>query len=64
MTKLIGDVGAGFAGLDLEIEGVEYLNDHKPAIYIFNHRSLMDAMAMAHLLQEDVVGLCKKELAV
>ena len=62
MTKLIGDVGAGFAGLDLEIEGAEHLVEHKPAIYIFNHQSLMDAMVMAHLLQEDVVGLCKKEM--
>ena len=32
-------------------------------ILIFNHQSLLDAVVLAHLLREDVVALCKKEMA-
>lgn len=62
MTQLIGEVGSGFAGLELEIEGIENLTRQRPAIFIFNHQSLLDALVMAHLLRKDVVGLCKKEM--
>jgi putative phosphoserine phosphatase/1-acylglycerol-3-phosphate O-acyltransferase len=62
MTQLVGDLGSGFAGLDLEIEGAENLTLQSPAVYIFNHQSLLDSMVVAHLLQKDVVGLCKKEM--
>ncbi|MEH6593344.1 MAG: HAD-IB family hydrolase [Halioglobus sp.] len=62
MTQLIGGVGSGFAGLDMEIEGAEHLKAQRPAIFIFNHQSLLDSLVLAHLLREDVVGLCKKEM--
>jgi putative phosphoserine phosphatase/1-acylglycerol-3-phosphate O-acyltransferase len=63
ITRLIGDVGCGFAGIDLEIEGVENLARDRPAIFIFNHQSLLDSVILAHLLRQDVVALCKKEVA-
>ena len=63
MTRFLGDVGSGFAGLDFEIDGLERLRQPRPAIYIFNHQSLLDAMVLAHLLREDVVALCKAEMA-
>jgi putative phosphoserine phosphatase/1-acylglycerol-3-phosphate O-acyltransferase len=63
MTRLVGEVCSGFAGLDLEIDGAEHLNKHRPAIFIFNHQSLLDSVVMAHLLRQDVVGLCKQEMA-
>jgi len=63
MTRLIGDIGSGFAGLDFEVEGIQHLRRERPAIYIFNHQSLLDSMVLAHLLREDVVALCKKEMA-
>ena len=63
MTRFLGDVGSGFAGLDFEIDGVDRLRQPRPAIYIFNHQSLLDAMVLAHLLREDVVALCKAEMA-
>ena len=63
LTKLVGDIGSGFAGLDYEVEGRERLHRHRPAIYIFNHQSLLDAMVLAHLLRQDVVPLCKREMA-
>jgi putative phosphoserine phosphatase/1-acylglycerol-3-phosphate O-acyltransferase len=62
LTQLIGEVGTGFAGLDFEVEGAEHLTRDRPAIFIFNHQSMLDAMVLAHLLRRDVVALCKREL--
>lgn len=63
MTQLIGDVGAGVAGLEFEVEGREHLQRHRPAIFIFNHQSLLDSLVLAHLLRKDVVPFVKQELA-
>jgi putative phosphoserine phosphatase/1-acylglycerol-3-phosphate O-acyltransferase len=63
LTQLVGDVGSGFAGLEYEVEGRERLHRERPAIYIFNHQSLLDAMVLAHLLRQDAVPLCKREMA-
>ena len=63
LTRLLGDVGSAFAGLDFEIEGAENLHRKRPAIFVFNHQSMLDSMVLAHLLREDVVALCKKEMA-
>ena len=64
LTRLLGDIGSGFAGLDYEVDGREHLHSQRPAIYIFNHQSLLDSMVLAHLLREDVVALCKKDDSV
>lgn len=63
LTRLFGDVGSAFAGLDFEIEGLGNLRQARPAIFVFNHQSLLDSMVLAHLLREDVVAMCKKEMA-
>ncbi|MEZ5501293.1 MAG: HAD-IB family hydrolase [Halioglobus sp.] len=63
LTRLLGDVGSAFAGLEIEVENPENLRRARPAIFVFNHQSLLDAMVLAHLLREDVVALCKKEMA-
>jgi putative phosphoserine phosphatase/1-acylglycerol-3-phosphate O-acyltransferase len=63
LTRLLGDVGSAFAGLDFEIDGAENLRKGRPAVFVFNHQSLLDALVLAHLLREDVVALCKQEMA-
>ena len=63
LVRLLGDVGSAFAGLDFEIDGAENLRRERPAIFVFNHQSLLDAMVLSHLLREDVVAMCKKEMA-
>jgi putative phosphoserine phosphatase / 1-acylglycerol-3-phosphate O-acyltransferase len=63
LTRLFGDIGSAFAGLDFEIEGLANLRQERPAIFVFNHQSLLDSMVLAHLLREDVVAMCKKEMA-
>jgi putative phosphoserine phosphatase/1-acylglycerol-3-phosphate O-acyltransferase len=63
LTRMFGDIGSAFAGLDFEVEGLDHLRRKGPTIYVFNHQSLLDSMVLAHLLREDVVALCKKEMA-
>jgi putative phosphoserine phosphatase/1-acylglycerol-3-phosphate O-acyltransferase len=63
LTRLLGDIGSAFAGLDFEIEGFDNLHRKRPAVYVFNHQSLLDSLVLAHLLREDVVALCKKEMS-
>ncbi|MCB1705528.1 MAG: HAD-IB family hydrolase [Halioglobus sp.] len=63
LTRLFGDIGSAFAGLDFEIEGLANLRQQRPAVLVFNHQSLLDSMVLAHLLREDVVAMCKKEMA-
>ncbi|MDX1734876.1 MAG: HAD-IB family hydrolase [Halioglobus sp.] len=63
LTRLLGDIGSGFAGLDIELQGAEHLAMREPAVFIFNHQSMLDAMVLAHVLKRDVVGICKKEMA-
>jgi putative phosphoserine phosphatase / 1-acylglycerol-3-phosphate O-acyltransferase len=63
LTRLLGDIGSAFAGLDFEIEGVENLYRERPVVFVFNHQSLLDSLVLAHLLREDVVAMVKKEMA-
>ena len=63
VAQLLGDVGSGLAGLEFEVEGAEHLHAVRPAVYIFNHQSLLDGMVIAHLLRRDTVALCKAEMA-
>ncbi len=63
LTRVFGDIGSAFAGLDFEVEGMDNLRRERPAIFVFNHQSLLDSMVLAHLLREDVVAMCKKEMA-
>lgn len=63
LTRMFGDIGSAFAGLDFEIEGLANLRREGPSIYVFNHQSLLDSMVLAHLLRTDVVAMCKKQMA-
>jgi putative phosphoserine phosphatase / 1-acylglycerol-3-phosphate O-acyltransferase len=63
LTQLLGGLGAGFAGLDFEIEGQKNLRPDQPVVYVFNHQSLLDSVVLAHLLKKDVVAMCKAEMA-
>jgi putative phosphoserine phosphatase/1-acylglycerol-3-phosphate O-acyltransferase len=62
VTQIIGDVGTAFAGIKLNVQGKEHLTSYRPAIFVFNHQSLLDSMILSHMLRYDCVGLCKKEV--
>lgn len=62
LTRLAGDIGCSLAGLDFEIEGQENLHRNRPAIFVFNHQSMLDTLVLSHLLRRDVVAYCKHEM--
>jgi putative phosphoserine phosphatase/1-acylglycerol-3-phosphate O-acyltransferase len=56
------ELATAFAGIELEVRGEEHLWSHRPAVFIFNHQSGVDAMLVAKLLRKDFAGIAKKEI--
>ena len=42
--------------------GEEYLWSHRPAVFIFNHQSGLDAVLILKMLRRDLTGVGKKEI--
>jgi putative phosphoserine phosphatase/1-acylglycerol-3-phosphate O-acyltransferase len=57
------DVALALAGIHLRVTGEEHLWSHRPAIFIFNHQSILDGFILMKLIREDVTGVAKKEVA-
>jgi putative phosphoserine phosphatase/1-acylglycerol-3-phosphate O-acyltransferase len=57
-----GDLATSLAGIDLRVEGEEHLWSHRPAVFIFNHQSALDAVLMMKLVRRDLTGVGKAEL--
>ncbi|MDJ0787526.1 MAG: HAD-IB family hydrolase [Myxococcota bacterium] len=57
-----GDLATSLAGIDLRVEGEEHLWESRPAVFIFNHQSALDAILMIKLLRRDITGVGKKEI--
>jgi HAD superfamily hydrolase (TIGR01490 family) len=57
------DVALALAGIRLNVTGEEHLWSHRPAVFIFNHQSILDGFVVMKLLREDVTGVAKKEVA-
>lgn len=57
-----GELATSLSGIDLRVEGEEHLWSHRPAIFIFNHQSLLDAVLMIKLMRRDLTGVGKQEL--
>ena len=57
-----GDPATSLAGIDLRVEGEEHLWSHRPAVFIFNHQSGLDAILMMKLIRRDITGIGKMEL--
>lgn len=57
----------GFAlaagGVEARVAGVEHLWTSRPAVFIFNHRNMIDGLIVANLLQRNFTSVAKKELA-
>jgi putative phosphoserine phosphatase/1-acylglycerol-3-phosphate O-acyltransferase len=58
----IGDLGTKMAGLDIAVKGKHNLEDHRPAVFCFNHQSSADFFILLKILRKDVAGIAKKEL--
>ncbi len=57
-----GELATSLAGIDLRVDGEEHLWSQRPAVFIFNHQSGIDAVLMMKLLRRDMTGIGKKEL--
>jgi putative phosphoserine phosphatase/1-acylglycerol-3-phosphate O-acyltransferase len=56
------DVSLALAGVEVDIiSGQEHLWSHRPAVFIFNHQSNVDAVVMMKLVRERMSGMAKKE---
>ncbi len=62
MGSLWGDLAISLAGVDVRVEGEENLWRQRPAVFLFNHQSGLDAMVIIKLLRRDMTGVAKKEL--
>jgi putative phosphoserine phosphatase/1-acylglycerol-3-phosphate O-acyltransferase len=60
--SLWGDLATSLAGVDLRVEGEEHLWSHRPAVFIFNHQSGLDAVLMIKMLRRDMTGVGKQEV--
>ncbi len=61
-SGLGGDVMLRTAGVTLNIVGEENLWSRRPAVFLFNHQSQLDALVLAALLRENFTGVAKKSL--
>lgn len=61
-TTIATDLGFALAGVDVDvIEGAEHLWSHRPAVFIFNHQSNIDAVVAMKLVRKSYTGVAKKE---
>jgi len=63
ITSVGPDLVLALAGVDVEVSGEEHLWSHRPAVFLFNHQSYLDAIVVARLVRQDFTGVAKKELA-
>lgn len=61
--RLWAGIWSLLSGIRYEIEGVEKLDQSKPYIYIFNHRSFIDAPVIPMAIPQELRALGKKELS-
>jgi len=62
MGSIWGELAISLAGVSVRVKGEEYLWKSRPAVFIFNHQSVLDAMVCIKLLRKDITAVAKKEL--
>ncbi|GID32336.1 HAD-IB family hydrolase [Paractinoplanes brasiliensis] len=58
---LAADLALAFTGVRLDVTGAEILEKARPAVFIANHQSTLDALVLASLLRHDFTAVAKKE---
>jgi 1-acyl-sn-glycerol-3-phosphate acyltransferase len=61
--RLWAGIWAALSGIRFEIHGKEHVDRSKPYIYIFNHRSFIDAPMIPLSIPQEVRAIGKKELS-
>jgi len=62
LVTIGGDAMLSLAGVDVEIVGEQHAWTHRPAVFIFNHQSLLDPLVVFKIVQRDVTAVGKKEV--
>ncbi len=62
-NALWGELATAAVDLKVEVEGEAHVWSHRPAVFVFNHQSALDAVVMIKLLRRDFTGVGKKEIA-
>jgi putative phosphoserine phosphatase/1-acylglycerol-3-phosphate O-acyltransferase len=57
------EAALALAGVRLNVVGEENLWSARPAVFIFNHQSSLDALIVGSLLRRDITAVAKKEAA-
>ena len=57
------EAALALAGVRLNVEGEENLWSDRPAVFVFNHQSSLDALVVGSLVRRDVTAVAKKEAA-
>lgn len=61
--RLWAGIWAAMSGIRVEVHGLHHISRSKPYIYIFNHRSFLDAPLMPLVIPQEVRAIGKKELS-
>ncbi len=61
--RLWAGIWSFLSGVRYEVHGLEYIDRSKPYIYIFNHRSFVDAPVIPLAIPQEVRSIGKKELS-
>jgi putative phosphoserine phosphatase/1-acylglycerol-3-phosphate O-acyltransferase len=62
MVGLGGDLMCALAGINVEVVGQHHAWAQRPAVFIFNHQSLLDPLAVFKVVQRDITPIGKKEV--
>ena len=62
-TGLWADVCCALIGIQVEIEGADYLQSPRPVVFILNHQSNADGFLVAKLIRRDIAFMGKAELS-
>ncbi|MGI9015571.1 MAG: HAD-IB family hydrolase [Euzebya sp.] len=61
---LASDLGLGLGGVGVQVvSGREHLSRARPCVFIFNHRSNLDAIVLMNLLRHDITAVAKQSVA-
>ncbi len=60
--SVFADTASALIGLNLRVNGEQYLWSNRPAVFVFNHQSNVDLVIIARLLRRDITGVGKKEI--
>jgi len=62
MVTVGGDVMLSLAGIEIDVVGEQHAWSHRPAVFIFNHQSLLDPLVVFRIVQRDITPIGKKEV--